>query len=283
VRQAGLDWDEGYFEQAEGHLRLAFAALPDSMTPVKNIARMKMQMSSDPEYVDQKEVLLTDALILLDQVIVKYPEAYDLQVNKANVLVALDRGDEARDIFDTLLAEHGDDTDLLLDIANLAIDQQDFERAADFYVMTVDLNQADTDASNDEYNKDMLVNAGVWYSDKNVGRYDDALVVLDRAADLEIIPTDGTMLNRLRAYFNYGKETKKLADSEADPVAKQEIQDKATGLFNRAIEIGVAMTNNFPANANGFFYLSLAQLEIGDYAASEANYKTYEELSPDTP
>jgi tetratricopeptide (TPR) repeat protein len=283
VRQAGLDWDEGYFEQAEGHLRLAFAALPDSMTPVKNIARMKMQMSSDPEYVDQKEVLLTDALVLLDQVIAKYPEAYDLQVNKANVLVALDRGDEAREIFDTLLAEHGDDTDLLLDIANLAIDQQDFERAADFYVMTVDLNQADTDASNDEYNKDMLVNAGVWYSDKNVGRYDDALVVLDRAADLEIIPTDGTMLNRLRAYFNYGKETKKLADSEADPVAKQEIQDKATGLFNRAIEIGVAMTNNFPANANGFFYLSLAQLEIGDYAASEANYKTYEELSPDTP
>jgi len=48
VRQAGLDWDEGYYEQAEGHLRLAFAALPDSMTPIKNIARMKMQMSNDP-------------------------------------------------------------------------------------------------------------------------------------------------------------------------------------------------------------------------------------------
>jgi len=216
-------------------------------------------------------------------VITKHPEAYDLQVNKANVLAALGRGDEARMIFDNLLAEHGDDTDLLLDIANLAIDQQDFERAADFYVMIVDLNEADTDATNDDFNKDMLVNAGVWYSDQNVGRFDEALVVLDRAADLELVPTAGTMLNRLRAYYNYGKETKKLAEAETDPALQKDLQDKATGLFNRAIEIGVAMTNNFPANANGFFYLSLAQLETGDYTASDANFKTYQELSPDTP
>lgn len=283
VQQAGLDWDEGYYEQAEGHLRLAFAALPDSMTPVKNIARMKMQMSNEEAYADSRTELLEEALMLLDQVLANYPDAYELQVNKANVLAALGRGEEARQIFDTLLAEHGEDTDLLLDIANLAIDQGDYERAADFYVMVVDLNEADTDATNDDYNKDMLVNAGVWYSDAKIGRYEDALAVLDRAALLELVPTDGTMLNRVRAYYNYAKAVKTEAEAETDPVRKAELQEKADGLFARTIEIGVAMTNNFPANANGFFYLSLAQLETGDYAASDANFKTYQELSPDTP
>ena len=58
VRQASLDADEKYYEQAEGHLRLAYAALPDSLTPIKSIARMKMQMSQDPDYLDQREDLL---------------------------------------------------------------------------------------------------------------------------------------------------------------------------------------------------------------------------------
>ncbi len=54
-------------------------------------------------------------------------------------------------------------------------------------------------------------------------------------------------------------------------------------MLNRAVEIGVAMTNNFFDNADGFFYLSLAQMELGDYTASEANFKTYEQLSESTP
>ena len=54
--------------------------------------------------------------------------------------------------------------------------------------------------------------------------------------------------------------------------------DKSTTLFNRALEIGVAMTNNFPATAEGFLYLSLTQFELGDFAAAEANNKTFEEL-----
>ncbi|RKZ11693.1 hypothetical protein DRQ53_15690, partial [bacterium] len=183
VRQAKLDWDEDYFEQAEGHMRLAYAALPDSMTPIKNIARMKMQMSQDERYLENKEELLLEALTLLDQVLLQNPEAYDLQLNKANVLAALGRNDEAKQIFDTLLAEHGDDTGLLIDIANLAIDDGDYSRAADFYVQVVDLNEADTDANNDADNKGMLVSAGTWYSSPNIGRFDDAIVVLDRAAD----------------------------------------------------------------------------------------------------
>lgn len=278
VRQAKLDWDEDYFEQAEGHMRLAFTALPDSMAPIKNIARMKMQMSQTEEYADQKEALLNEALVLLDQVLAKNPEAYELQLNKANVLAALGRNEEAKVIFDTLLAEHGDDAGLLIDIANLAIDDGDYSRAGDFYVMVVDLNEADTDATNDADNKAMLVAAGTWYSSNNVGRYEDAIVVLDRAADLETIPTDNTMLMRLRTYYQYGKDTKRLAADETDPIKKAELADKSTVLLSRAVEIGVAMTNNFPATADGFFYLSMAQFEMGDYAAAEANNKTFEEL-----
>ena len=278
VRQAKLDWDEDYFEQAEGHMRLAFTAYPDSMAPIKNIARMKMQMSQDDRYMENREELLNEALILLDQVLVKHPEAFELQLNKANVLAALSRNDDAKQIFDKLLAEHGDDTGLLIDIANLAIDDGDMARAADFYVKVVDLNEADTDATNDVDNKAMLVAAGTWYSTKNIGRYDDAIMVLDRAADLETIPTDNTMLMRLRTYYNYGKDVKTQAQAETDPAKKAQLTEESTALFKRAIEIGVAMTNNFPATADGFFYLSLSQLELGDYAASDVNYKAYEEL-----
>jgi tetratricopeptide (TPR) repeat protein len=278
VRQAKLDWDEDYFEQAEGHMRLAYAALPDSMAPIKNIARMKMQMSQDERYLEQKDELLQESLVLLNQVLAKHPEAYELQLNKANVLAALGQNDEAKQIFDNLLAEHGDDTDLLIDIANLAIDDGDYARAADFYVKVVDLNEADTDATNDADNKAMLVAAGTWYSSPNIGRFDEAIEVLDRAADLETIPTDNTMLMRLRTYYNYGKEVKTQAAAATDPAEQAQLTEKATELFNRAVEIGVAMTNNFPATADGFFYLSLSQLELGDYAASDANYKTYEEL-----
>ncbi len=280
VRQASLDWDSDFFEQAEGHMRLAYTALPDSMAPVKNIARMKMQMSQDERFIDQQEELLTEALGLLDQVLAKNPEAYDLQLNKANVLAALGEKEEAKLIFDTLLAEHGDDTGLLIDIANLAIDDQDYARAADFYVKVVDLNEADTDATNDANNKDMLVAAGTWYGGNNIGRFDDAIAMLDRAADLEMAPLENTMLMRLRTYYNYGKDVKNKAEIEADPVAKIELTDKANGLFNRAVEIGIAMTNSYSGNADGFAYLSLAQLELGDIAASERNYQTSQELLP---
>ncbi len=283
VRQASLDWDEDYFEQAEGHMRLAYAALPDSMTPIKSIARMKMQMSQDDRYMENSEALLSEALELLDQVLVENPEAYDLQLDKANVLAALDRNDEAKLIFDNLLAEHGDDTGLLIDIANLAIDDGDYARAADFYVRVVDLNEADTDATNDFDNKAMLVAAGTWYSSPNIGRFDDAIVVLDRAADLESIPTDNTMLMRLRTYYYYGKDVKNSAQKETDPVAKAELGDRSTQLFNRAVEIGLAMTNNFPGTADGFLFLSLAQVETGDFAAAEVNNKAFEELQTDTP
>lgn len=283
IRQASLDWDEGYYEQAEGHLRLAYAALPDSLTPVKNIARMKMQMADEVEDPAKKESLLTDALVLIDQALAANPQAYNLKVDKANILSGLGRNDEARSIFDNLLAEHGEDTSLLLDIANLASADGDFARAADFYVRVVDLYEGDTDASNDDQNKEMLLIAGSWYSVTAIGRYDDALAVLDRAANLELLPTFKTMLLRQKTFYKYAKKLKDDSIAEVDPVVKAEMDTHSKELFRRAVEIGIATTNNFPNESEGFLYLSMSQVEIGEYTASDANYKTYQELSPGTP
>jgi len=278
---AARDWEDSYYEQAEGHYRLAYVALPDSLAPIKNIARMKMQMSQEPGYADKQAELLNEALDLLDQVIIEKPDAYDLRLNKANVLAALGRNEEAGQIFDELLAEHGDDTGLLIDIANLAIEDQDMGRAADFYVRIVDLNEGDLDANNDSDNLAMLSSAGTWYGTRNVSRYEDAIAVLDRAADLEPVPTEKTMLLRVQTYLAHGKDLKEQAKAETDPVLQAELTAQSTAALNRTLDISVAMTNNFVANANGFFYLSMTQMELGDFTASEASFKTYEQLSVD--
>jgi len=276
--QAKIDWDSNYYEQAEGHMRLAYAALPDSVTPVKSIARMKIQMAEKGEFIEQKDVLLGEALELLDQVLATNPDAYSLQLDKAYVLATLGRSEDAAKIYTDLLAAHGEDTDLLRQVANLAIDQRDFARAGDYYVKVVDLYEKDTDAGNDGDNIAMLVSAGTWYGSPDIGRYEDAIKVLDRAANLETFPTEGTMLMRLRTYYNYGKFQKELSVNESDPALKQAKLDTALGTFRRAVEIGLAMTNQFVANAQGFLFLSLAQLELGDFAAAETNSKTFEQL-----
>lgn len=279
LSQAKRDWDENYYEQAEGHLRLAYAAWPDSTTPIKSIARMKMQMANQDTFRTERTELLDEALSLLEQVLTDNPEAYDLLLDKANVLAALERNAEAGAIYDALLADHGDDTVLLGEIANLAITEGDYERAADFYVRIVDIQESDTDASNDDNNKAMLLAAGTWYSDRTIARYQDSLNVLERAANLELVPTENLMLQRVRAYYNYGKQLQTEAAAETDVAHKTELETESKAVLQRAVEVGVAMTNNFVANANGFFYLASAQFELGDFTAAEANMKTYNELS----
>lgn len=279
LRQAALDWDENYFEQAEGHLRLAYAALPDSLTPIKSIARMKMQMANLDTVPEEATIKRNEALELLDQALATNPDAYSLNLDKANVLDQLDRDVEASEIYDKLLAEHGDDTSLLLDIASLSADDGDYSRAADFYVRIVNLNEADTDALNDEDNKIMLMAAGNWYSIKSVGRYDDAISALDRAADLDMLLNERTMLARSKTYYKYGMKLKDDAALEEDAILKADLTARSQEKLRRAVDIGIAMTNNFPVNADGFLWLSMAQVEIGDFNASEANYKTYSELS----
>ena len=283
--QAKRDWEDGYFEQAEGHMRLAYAALPDSTTPIKSIARMKMQMSAQdtldgrPVTEAYRDTLLTEALTLLDKVLADNPEAYGLQLDKASVLASLGRNAEAGAIYDKLLAEHGDDQNLLLEIADLAIEEGDYERAADFYVRVVNLNEADTDPSNDASNGDMLVAAGTWYASSRVGRFEDAIEVLDRATTYEETPKANTMLTRTRTYYNYGKQVQAEAEAATDPARKAELRAEAERLFQRAVEVGNAMTTLYPVSPDGFLYLSMAQVELGEFAASDTNFKTYQELT----
>ncbi len=278
LRQAALDWDENFFEQAEGHLRLAYAALPDSLTPIKSIARMKMQMADEDTTGVMATPLREEALELLDQALAANPDAYSLNLNKANVLDQLGRDEEAGILYDELLAEHSDDTDLLLDIASLAVDKGDYARAADFYVKIVDLNEADLDGGNDADNKLLLRSAGSWYAIESVGRFDDAIAALDRSAEMDESLDEKTMLARMTTYYAYGKKLKEDASLETDEVLQSDLKARSEEKLRRAIEIGTAMTNNFPANAQGFFKLSMAQMEIGDFTASEASYKTFEEL-----
>ncbi len=280
IRQASLDWQQEYFEQAEGHLRLAYAALPDSLTPIKSIARMKMEMADMDSTGQTSTALRESALELLDQALATNPEAYGLNLDKANVLDKLGRDTEAGIIYAKLLEEHGDDTGLLMDIANLSVEEGDVARAADFYVKIVDLNEADTDAGNDGDNKALLKTAGSWYSSPQVGRYEDGIAALERAAMLDQLGVDDSiMLLRLKAQYYYGKSLKNEAETETDLVLKEDLQKRSRERFDRAVEIGVAMTSSFPTNAEGFLYLSMSQLETGDFNASDANYKTFQELS----
>ncbi len=279
LRQAALDWDENFFEQAEGHLRLAYAALPDSLTPIKSIARMKMQMANADTIPEEATAKRNEALELLNQALVENPDAYSLNLDKANVLDQLDRDIEARAIYEELLTDHGDDTSLLRDMASLSLDEGSYARAADFYVRVVDLNEADTDPLNDDDNKAMLMSAGSWYALRSVGRYDDAITSLERAAELDMFLNEKTMLARTKTYYKYGMKLKGDAAAEMDEILKADLTARSMEKLNRSVEIGIAMTNNFTFNADGFLALSMAQVEIGEFEASEANYKTYNELS----
>ena len=216
---------------------------------------------------------------LLNQALVENPDAYSLNLDKANVLDQLDRDIEARAIYEELLTDHGDDTSLLRDMASLSLDEGSYARAADFYVRVVDLNEADTDPLNDDDNKAMLMSAGSWYALRSVGRYDDAITSLERAAELDMFLNEKTMLARTKTYYKYGMKLKGDAAAEMDEILKADLTARSMEKLNRSVEIGIAMTNNFTFNADGFLALSMAQVEIGEFEASEANYKTYNELS----
>jgi len=145
----------------------------------------------------------------------------------------------------------------------------------------VNLNEADTDGTNDDQNKAMLLLSGKWYSLTTVGRFEDAIVALDRAAELDVLLSAETMQDRLSTFYKYGMKLKNDASVETDEVLKGDLMARSAANMNRAVDVGIAMTNAFPAEADGFLYLSMAQVETGDFTASEANYKTFQELSPE--
>jgi tetratricopeptide (TPR) repeat protein len=291
---AKYEYQAHYYEQAEGFFRLAYAALPDSLSSIKNIAIMKMQQANEARQQAETpeagrraaQPLLTEALDLIDQVLAANQDAYELQANKASILASLGRTQEANTLYDELLRDHGDDANLLVDIANLAIDQRNYERAADLFVQIVDLYENDNDPGNDTDIPRMLSDAGRWLADKSVRRYSEAVELLDRAADRETFPKLETFLYRLQTRQQYGKYLKDQVATETDPVRKAELETQAREQFTRGVEIGNALVNyGFPESdqtrdnlANAHLFLGMCQYELGDQAASDLNMKRYREL-----
>jgi tetratricopeptide (TPR) repeat protein len=278
--QAKLDYQAGYFEQAEGHFRLAYAALPDSVAPIKNIAGMKMQQAAAAENETERRALYNEALELLDRVLAENPGAYLLKADKASVLTQLGRSEEAQAIYDDLLREHADDPTLLMDVARLSLRKQDYGRAAELYVEVADIYANDTDPENDSEIKKLLFDAGTWFGLQSVGRYEEAIDALNRAAELEVIaPTEDLMLTRLQTYYQYGKSLQTEAAAATDPARKAELTSRAAEQFQRGVEVGNALTGLYVNNADGYLFLSLCQLELGDFQAAQLNQRKHEELS----
>ena len=281
--EAVREYQQGYYEQAEGFFRLAFAALPDSFSSIKNIAVMKMQHADETDSTALKRELRIEALALLDTVLAHQPEAYSLQLNKAEVLASLRRRDEAQALYNELLREHGDDPELLTAIANMSIDRGDFERAADLSVQLADIYTGATDAGNDAQIKPLQLNAGSWYALPNVQEFDKALVALDRAAELEgDFPNKDTMLLRLQTFYSYGAYLDDQARRESDPARKVSLEQQAAANYQRGVDVGNALTNLYEV-ADGYLFLARCQGALGDHAAAEINLKAFQELNEGSP
>ncbi|MFO7652814.1 MAG: tetratricopeptide repeat protein [Candidatus Krumholzibacteriia bacterium] len=277
--EAKQNYQQQYYEQAEGHFRLAYAALPDSIASIRNIASMKMEQAFNTEDEQERRRFFQDSLALLDQVLAEHPDAYLLQVNKASVLAQLGRADEAGLIYDELLREHADDPVLLQDVARLSLTQGDYGRAAELNVRTADIYANDTDPTNDDEIKQLLVNAGTWFALPNVARFEEALAALDRAAEREVIvPSEQLMLTRVQTYYQYGKALQEEAEEASTPERQAELLREADAQFQRSVEVGNALTNQYPSSAEGYLYLMLSHIELEDMTAAEINQKQYEEL-----
>ena len=278
VNDASNECRGKYYEAAEGYFRLAYTALPDSVAPIKNIARMKIKMAN--ETVDEAEsmVLYNESLDLLDEVLANDASAYDVLADKANVLGKVGRAAEANDIYENLLREHPEDAGLLIDIASLAEEKNRFERAADLFVRVIDIYEQDDDTDNDEEIYPLALRSANYYADSSVQRYADALTYYQRALQLEENPEENTMMQKLQVHYKYGKEIKGQAEVEPDPVRKAEMLDQAKTQFEAGVNVGNALVNLYLDSKNGYFYLALCQGEVGDTAAFDSNMAKFQQL-----
>lgn len=272
---AAQEYSGGFFEAAEGHYRLAYAAYPDSTGPIKNIARMKIRLANDNN--DDPE-LLGEALELLDEVLQSDPGAYALLADKANVLGRLGRSEEANAIYTQLMEEHPEDAGLLIDIANLAQEDLEYERAADLYAKVIDIYEHDDNPNNDEEILLLAKTAAAFYSDPSVLRYESAITYYGRALLLETVPDENTMLQKLQTHYKYGKSMIETAETEADPVRKAEIEAAAKQQFRDGVNVGNALVGSFFDSQMGFYYLALCHNELGDEAAFTSNMERWRAL-----
>jgi len=277
LREGQSYWREQHYEQAEGFFRLAFAALPDSLESIKSIASMKIQQA-EASPPDTAIMLREDALDLLDQVLAGRPEAYRLQADKAYVLTQLNRTDEAQVIYDMLLIEHGDDTDLLLDVVGLYSKQQRYSEAGDLFLQVAAIYMDDTDSENDSKLKGLYSEAGYNYQMAN--DYPRALDAYGRANEQDDEDTQ-IMVMRQQLYLQYGQELMGQVPElmQTDPARSQELEAQAKVILQRGVDVGNALSNLAPNNADVFYYLASTQALLGDTAAYEENMARYSELN----
>ncbi|MBU0741268.1 tetratricopeptide repeat protein [bacterium] len=275
VNNATNEYQAGYYEAAEGYYRLAFAALPDSLSPIKNLARVKIQLAMEH---DNDPAILQEALELLDQVLEGNPGAYELLSDKANVLSRLDRKDEAVAIYDKLLVDHPDDAPLMVDIANLSQEQGDLERAGDLLVRVMGIYETDDDTANDEDVYFLSLQAAILYADNRVLRYPDAIEMYGMALALEDIPEENTLLQKLQLHYKYGAQLEERAADEQDPAAKEELARQAREQFETGVNVGNALVSQYFESTYGYYYLALCYGKQGNQANFDLNMEQYRRL-----
>jgi tetratricopeptide (TPR) repeat protein len=270
------EYQAGYYEAAEGYFRLAYAALPDSISPIKNLARMKIQLAME---AGNDQGILQEALDLLDQVLVVNPGAYELLSDKANVLSRLGRKEEARDIYDQLLVDHPDDAPLMVDIANLSQETGEYERSADLLARVMEIYETDDEVANDEDVYFLALQAAAFYADSRVMRYADAIDMYGKALALEAMAEESTLLQKLQLHYKYGEQLEDEAAAEADPEAKAGLEARAREQFETGVNVGNALVGQYFESVNGYFYLALCYGKLGDTANAELNMEQYRRLS----
>ncbi len=264
-----------FYEAAEGFFQLAYASLPDSIAPIKNIAIMKIKQANEN---NNDPAILETALSLLDDVLKQRPDAYDLLADKANVLAKLGRSDEAARIYDDLLREHGNDTALLIDMTNLAVQDGKLERAADLSIRLIDLLENDGNPENDTELKNLMVQSAGWLAQKDIHRYPEALDLYKRALQFELVPEQETMLGQLLAHYDFALYLKQQAAEAVDPAAKTELESQAGVQFGEGVNVGNAAVDAFFDCANCYLILARCQFEMGDYKAGEISTLKFNEL-----
>ncbi|HOX26039.1 MAG TPA: hypothetical protein PLL30_09250 [Candidatus Krumholzibacteria bacterium] len=277
LREGQTMWRERHYEEAEGFFRLAYAALPDSLESVKSLAGMKIQQA-EVATPDSASLLRNEALTLLDQVLVTKPEAYRLLADKAYVLTQLDRTDEAQVIYDQLLTEHGDDAELLLDVVGLYNKQQRYADAGQLFLRIADLYLNDTQPDNDEQLKGLYAEAG--YNFRLASDYERAIDAYGLASEQDVTDVQ-IMLERQQLYLQYGQDLlmKSTETMTSDPAAAARLKTDGMAVLQRGVEVGVALTNLAPNNADAFLFLANTQGLLGDETGYTENMKTYQELS----
>ena len=279
LREGQSMWRDEHYEEAEGFFRLAFAALPDSLDSIRNIASMKIQQAERLTDDQPKAAgLRNEALALLDQVLAGNPGAYRLRADKAYVLTQLDRTDEAQAIYDDLLRSHGQDPVLLLDVVELYVRQGRYEDAAGLYMQVAGIYKDDTDPANDAQLKGLYSEAGFNY--RRANEYDAAIESYGLASEQDV--EDVTLLiERQQLMLLHGQDllTQAVSAFEQDPARASQLEAEALAVLQRGVEVGNAVTSLAPSNPNGFYYLALIHGLLGNEAGNLEAMATYNELS----